>query len=105
MKVNNVVWIIDGSDSPLHQALADAIDRPRLQALVGKPLPTVEESQALAAQAVPATVAEVPAASPATQAMDPPDSSASAVQVAPSATGSIDGAVDTGNKLRGLFGR
>jgi hypothetical protein len=64
LKVNNVVWRVSGSDSPLRQALVDAIDRARLQALVGKPLPSVAESQALAAQTVPATVGATPAAKP-----------------------------------------
>jgi hypothetical protein len=53
LKVNNVVWSVSGSDSPLRQALVDAIDRTRLQALVGKPLPSVAESRALAAQRGP----------------------------------------------------
>jgi hypothetical protein len=57
LKVNNVVWRVSGSDSPLRQALVEGMDRTRLQALVGKPLPSVAESRALAAQAVPATVA------------------------------------------------
>jgi uncharacterized protein YjdB len=56
LKVNNVVWRVSGSDSPLRQALVDGMDRTRLQAMVGKPLPSVAESRALAAQAVPATV-------------------------------------------------
>jgi hypothetical protein len=64
LKVNNVVWRISGSDSPLRQALADSMDRARLQAMVGKPLPTVAESRALAAQAVPATISGAPAAAP-----------------------------------------
>jgi len=53
LKVNNVVWRVSGSDSPLRQALVDSIDRARLQALVGKPLPSVAESRALAAQRGP----------------------------------------------------
>jgi hypothetical protein len=56
LKVHNVVWTVSGSDSPLRQALVDAIDRARLEALVGKPLPSVAESEALAARAVPPTV-------------------------------------------------
>lgn len=117
LKVNNVVWKVDGSDSPLRQALADAIDRTRLQSLVGKPLPTVAESQALAAQAVPATVAgtatavhATPAPSvPATQtATQPAAADPSAPASPPSQAGAaepIKDAVDTVNKLRGLFGR
>jgi hypothetical protein len=117
LKVNNVVWRISGSDSPLRQALADAMDRPRLQGMVGKPLPSVAESQALAAQAVPATVAGTPpsasaapaANSPATQSATQP--AASANPSAPATPGQgpapepVKDAVDTVNKLRGLFGR
>jgi hypothetical protein len=117
LKVNNVVWRVDGSDSPLRQALADAIDRTRLQALVGKPLPSVAESQALAAQAVPATVAGMPAAAPAapapnvpttqtaTQPVAPPNPSAPAAPGQAPASEPIKDAVDTVNKLRGLFSR
>ena len=72
LKVNNVVWRVSGSDSPLRQALTDAIDRTRLQALVGKPWPSVAESQALAAKAAPATVAQTAAATPATPAPNVP---------------------------------
>ena len=117
LKVNNVVWRVSGSDSPLRQALTDAIDRTRLQALVGKPLPSVAESQALAAQAVPATVAGTPAAAPAapapnvrttqtaTQPVAPPNPSAPAAPGQAPASEPIKDAVDTVNKLRGLFGR
>ena len=118
LKVNNVVWRVSGSDSPLRQALAAAIDRTRLQALVGKPLPSVAESQALAAQAVPATVAGTPAAAPAAPAPNvpttqtatqppvaPPNPSAPAAPGQPPASEPVKDAVDTVNKLRGLFGR
>ena len=97
LKVNNVVWRISGSDSPLRQALADGMDRARLQAMVGKPLPSVAESQALAAQAVPATVGGAPAAAPNPSAPAAPGQ-------APASEPAKD-AVDTVNKLRGLFGR
>ncbi len=107
LKVNNVVWTVSGSDSPLRKALVDAIDRTRLEAMVGKPLPSVAESQALAAKAVPATVAgaATPAAnSPATQ----PAASSPSAPAASGQSGTSDpgrDAVDTVNKLRGLFGR
>jgi len=117
LKVNNVVWRISGSDSPLRQALADAIDRTRLQALVGKPLPSVADSEALAARAVPATVAGTPAAAPTASAPDVPATQTAAQPVAPPnppapaapgqapASEPVKDAVDTVNKLRGLFGR
>lgn len=117
LKVNNVVWRVDGSDSPLRHALAEAIDRTRLQALVGKPLPSVTESQALATQAVPATVAGTAAAAPAAPAPNVPTTQTATQPVAPTnpsapaapgqaaASEPVKDAVDTVNKLRGLFGR
>ncbi len=117
LRVNNVVWEISGSDSPLRQALVDALDRTRLEGLVGMPLPSVAESQALAAQAVPANVAAARAA----PAPNLPQSQAATTQAAqpaaapnpasPSAPGTqpiaapINEVVDTVNRLRGLFGR
>ena len=73
------------------------MDRARLQAMVGKPLPSVAESQAIAAQAVPATVGGAPAAAPNPTAPATPGQ-------APASEPAKD-AVDTVNKLRGLFGR
>jgi hypothetical protein len=109
LKVNNVVWRISGSDSPLRQALVDGMDRTRLEALVGKPLPSVAESQALAAQAVPATVTGAPAAAapnvPATQTATPSPASAPAAAGQAPASEPVKDVVDTVNKLRGLFGR
>jgi hypothetical protein len=114
LKVINVVWRVSGSDSPLRKALVDAIDRARLEAMVGKPLPSVAESQALAAQAVPATVAgptaAAPAAGAAAQAPNAPSQPA-ANPSAPAGSGQAGGSepvkdtVDTVNRLRGLFGR
>jgi hypothetical protein len=114
LKVNNVVSRVSGSDSPLRKALADGIDRARLQAMVGQPLPSVAESQALAAKAVPATVATTapapaaPASSaPATPAANQPVAASSPPAGSGQAGGSdtVKDAVDTVNKLRGLFGR
>ncbi len=112
LKVNNVVWRISGSDSPLRHALVGAIDRARLESMVGKPLPTVAESRALADQAVPASIAQPAAAAPASSAPasqtagqsapanpSPPASSGQAGASEP-----VKDAVDTVNKLRGLFG-
>ena len=45
-KVQNVTWSVGGSDTPLRQALADALDKTRLQGLVNKSPPGVEESEA-----------------------------------------------------------
>jgi len=112
LKVNNVVSRVSGSDSPLRQALVDGIDRARLEAMVGKPLPSVAESQALAARAVPATVATTAAApaaaaAPASGAPATPAATQPAASASPSAPASdpTRDAVDTVNKIRGLFGR
>ena len=109
LKVNNVVWRVSGSDSPLRHALVNAIDRTRLEAMVGKPLPSVAESQALAAQAVPATVAgaATPASSPPPQTAAQPaaNPSAPAASGQTSASEPVKDTVDTVNRLRGLFGR
>jgi len=64
LKVYNVVWRVNGPDSPLRQAMAAAIDRAYLQSLVGKPLPSQAQSEAYAAKAVPALVPGVPAGAP-----------------------------------------
>jgi hypothetical protein len=111
LKVNNVVWTVSGSDSPLRQTLVDSIDRTRLQAMVGKPLPSVAESQALAAQAVPASVGSAAAApapsSPAAQSATEtgaPNPSAPTSSGQAGASEPMKDAVDTVNKLRGLFG-
>lgn len=110
LKVNNVVWTVSGSDSPLRAALVDAIDRTRLEAMVGKPLPSIAESQSLAAQAVPATVAGAAPASnsPAAQTAAQPAGANAPAGAGSGQTGASDtikDAADTVNKLRGLFGR
>jgi hypothetical protein len=105
LKVNNVVWKAEGSDSPLRAALADAIDRARLQALVGKPLPSVAESQALASKAVPATVAGAAPVSNSPAAQTATQSSAANPSAPAAASEPVKDAVETVNKLRGLFGR
>lgn len=111
LKVNNVVWTVTGSDSPLRKTLTDAIDRNRLEALVGKPLPSVGESRALAAQAVPATVAGVAAVPTAQTANQSATPSAPSVlpepspPIQPAVAEPLKDAVDAVNRLRGLFGR
>jgi len=116
LKVTNVVWKVEGSDSPLRAMLAGAIDRARLEAMVGAPLPTVAESRARAAQAVPASVAQSSGAAPAAPASGAPasQSTGQAPAANPSAPASagqagtsdqVKDTVDTVNKLRGLFGR
>jgi hypothetical protein len=108
LKVHNVVWYMSGSDSPLRKTLAEAMDRERLQGLVGKPLPSVAQSQALAAQAVPATVPAVSIVAPATAAGSTTTPAAQPVAAPagqPAAPDPMRDTLDTVNRLRGLFGR
>lgn len=116
LTVNNVVWRISGSDSPLRHALVGAMDRARLESMVGKPLPTVAESRAVADQAVPSSIAEPAAAAPTAPAASAPapqaaGQSAPANPSPPASSGQagasepVKDAVDTVNRLRGLFGR
>jgi hypothetical protein len=114
LKVHNVSFSVGGTDGPLRQALAAAIDQPRLQALVGKPLPGTAESAAYAAGALPVTVADPPAgagpAAPiATASPSPPapaGQTAATLPIAPEpAAEPIKKAVDAVNMFRGLIGR
>ena len=123
LKVHNVGITVGGTDGPLRQALAGAIDQARLQALVGKPLPSAAESEAYAAKAVAVTVADLPAsampaasmtaASPATAnpatSPTPPGPAQQTVVTTPKAPDAaaepIKQAVDAVNLFRGLLGR
>ena len=115
-KVVNLVWSVEGPETPLRQTLARAIDQGWLTSLIGKAPPTPEESQAVAKAATPATPATpLPASRPATAAATPaaastppPGSTASAALAIPPPTNLIEPAkavVDTAQKLRSLFGR
>ena len=123
LRVNNVAWSADGVDGSLRRALTGAIDRARLQALVGAPLPAAAESEAFAARAVPVLVAGPSTAAPGnvTAHSAQADLTAVAAPTAPptalpspsawsashvnSPTDSARKAVDTVNQLRGLLGR
>ena len=125
LRVSNVVWSVGGKDGSLRQALAGAIDSARLQALVGKPLPSAAESEAFAARAVPVSVADLPSAAPGAAAAPaapgaavapaaPAEVAAAAVPQSPGAAPApaVSGPLDTArkaadavNQLRGLFGR
>lgn len=132
LKVHNLGYTVNGTEGPLRQALAAAIDRTYLQGLVGKPLPAEAQSEALAAKATPAVVAEIAgaagsepaatattpaAAAPAparttTAAATPAPAPATAPPAAPSpppgdsaAAEPLKKAADAVNKLRGLLGR
>lgn len=124
LRVHNVEWRVSGDQAgmPVQQqslrpSIAAAVDRDGLQALVGRPLPTVAASEAksapptrLVAAPAPAPAAATPSAgspAPATPAAAPQPASTGAT--APSAPTSSDttmrDAADTVQKLRGLFGR
>ena len=116
LKVNNVVWSVGGADGSLRQALEGAIDRTRLQALVGKPLPLESESEAVAvkvAAAVPAALVTTASPGPATAASPTsPGSARQALATTPTpptppepAAEPIKKAVDAVNLFRGLLGR
>lgn len=129
LKVHNLGFAVNGTEGPLRQALAAAIDRPHLQALVGKPLPSEAQSEAFAATVTPVVVPDLPAAAPTTAApaIEPagakaatpasPQTSAAerpgtaaAPATAPKpadtpAAEPVKKAADAVNKLRGLFGR
>jgi hypothetical protein len=121
LKVNNVVWSVNGTDTPLRKTLVDAVDKARLQGLVGKPLPPESESEAYAIKAASAapvattSAAAQPAAAtanpnPATAAASKPaQKNAAAPPVSPPATPPavepVKAAKDAVNTLRGLLGR
>lgn len=122
LKVHNVSFAVNGTEGPLRQALAAAIDRAYLQGLVGKPLPAEAQSEALAAKATPAVVAEIAAApggepvpAAAHPAPGPARTATAAVTPAPAAAPTpapaeapaepVKKAAEAVNKLRGLFGR
>ena len=128
LKVHNLSFSVRGTDGPLRQALAAAIDRARLQALVGKPLPSEAESEAAAAKATPTLVPDMPAGTLAsTASATAPTSTTTATTAAPEPTRTtaaertvaapatapapaptaepVKKAADAVNVLRGLLGR
>ncbi len=123
LKVHNIGFAVDGSDGPLRQALAAAIDRASLQALVGQPLPSQAQSEAYAAKAAPAMVPEIAAGAPGvdsastTTAAAPPSTPARTASPATPTTAPtppasdapaaepVKKAAEAVNKLRGLLGR
>ena len=125
LKVHNVAWSAVGADGPLRQTLAAAMDRARLQALVGQPLPSEAESEAVAAKATPTLVPDLPAsglagsttttttttttatAATATAAVAAPATPATAAipPAQPPAAEPVKKAAEAVNLLRGLLGR
>lgn len=122
LKVHNIVWAVEGTEGPLRQALAAAIDRARLQSLVGRPLPSEAESEALALQTAPVSVAAAAVGgantpmsgadpTPATTAAATPAPPSGATTTAPAAGNEaaaiepLKKAANAVDKLRGLLGR
>ena len=127
LKVHNVAWSAVGADGPLRQSLAAAMDRTQLQALVGKPLPSESESEAVAAKATPSVVPDLPAstltaatastattttttttaatAAPATPAAPATSPATPPAQAPAPAVEPVKKAAEAVNLLRGLLGR
>ncbi len=116
LKVHNVAWSAVGADGPLRQTLAAAMERARLQAWVGQPLPSEAESEAVAAKATPTPVPDMPASAlavttsntPATTAAAPTTTATAAPATPPAqpaATEPVKKATEAVNLLRGLLGR
>lgn len=122
LTVRNVLWRIDdsglGVDAlrlSLRASLTAAIDRSRFEALVGRPLPSVAASQALAKNvrptalvAVAAPIAATPA--PAAASSAPADQAAAPAAESGKAPGTsagekARGALDGARKLRGILRR
>lgn len=127
LKVHNIAYAVVGAVGPLHRALAAAIDRGRLQAIVGMPLPSETESEAFAARALPVQVADMAIAAStapvtgvdsghAAAAITAPAATTVVPQTAPapaapapatdaSAAEPLKKAAEAVSKLRGLLGR
>ena len=117
LTVNNVEWKVDAASygvpaqrESLRASLAAVIERDRLAALVGKPLPSVAASTAMK-KAGPTPLIAPPSAptssAPASAAAAPAatGSAPPAPAPAPAPTDALKDAADTVQKLRGLFGR
>ena len=119
LTVHNISVSVRGPDGTLRQTLAAAIDRARLQALLGQPLPSPAESAAVAAKTAPMRVPDLPASAlvgtTASVTSAPTTTSAAAVTAAPAAPATpppqppaaepAKKAVEAVNLLRGLLGR
>lgn len=120
LKVINVEWKltdagrgVQSQRDALRTSLAAVIDRQRIEGLVGRPLPSMAESDVMAKKAGPTQLVTPAPSAPAAVAM--PASGAAAALPSPAGTGAapstppptdaVKDAVDTVQKLRGLFGR
>ena len=117
LRVHNLAWSAVGADGTLRQSLAAAMNGARLQALVGQPLPSEAESEAVAAKATPTLVPDLPASAlaGATIAATPTTTAPTATATAtaapatppaqPPAAEPVKKAAEAVNLLRGLLGR
>lgn len=140
LKVQNVVWSLYGANygiaaqtETLRASLAEGLERERMERMVGKPLPSVAESEALAKKALPTKMLAAapvvgPAAAPVNVTTSPaqppsanlPSANANAstsagggaaptpAPEAPAAASAVDmvkGLGDSLQKLRGLLGQ
>ena len=121
LKVHNVAWSAVGADGTLRQTLAAAMERARLQAWVGQPLPSEAESEAVAAKATPTLVPDMPASALAVTTSNTPTTTPAATSTAtatatataapttppaqPAAAEPVKKAAEAVNLLRGLLGR
>ena len=124
LQVHNVEWKVSAAGygvqaqrDSLTASIGAVVDRERLQALVGRPLPSVAASDAIARKipptqlvsvAPPGPAAGVSTGSPAAEspAVAPqPARTVGAAPPSPSSTDSVRDAADAVQKLRGLFGR
>jgi hypothetical protein len=124
LQVHNVEWKVSAASygvkaqqDSLVASIAAVVDRERLQAMVGRPLPSVAASDAIAKKVPPtqlvaaapsAPAAAVSTGSPAAVAPAVTSERASTTGAAPPAAASNDSvrdAADAVQRLRGLFGR
>ncbi len=130
LKVQNVTWALSGSSygiasqiETLRASLAARLERERLESLVGRPLPTVAESDSAAKKAAPtvllASAPAEPVAAPAaaqgpgnaaaqpaaTAATPSTNAPAPAAAAAPAPVNTVNDVAGTVQKLRGLFGK
>ena len=120
LKVQNVVWALDGSSygiaaqiETLRASLAEGLERDRMEKLLGRPLPSVAESEALAKKAAPTKMLAsepaapvAPAAAANTQVASPSPVVAAPEAPAPASPADMVKSLgDSFQKLRGLLGQ
>lgn len=121
LQVYNVAWQLSESYGTraqldiLFASISAVLDRERMQGLVGRPLPSVAASGGVAGKLPPTALIAPPPSAQAVATVSPTTnpppgiSSPAAVSrnapAVPAAADPVRDAVDTVNKLRGLFGR